>query len=133
MQIIKELTKSCLYAAGYYSYYFRIRRPQSKRLLILMYHDLVANERSNDDYYTQLLPRASHFEAHVRYIAEHYRVLSLRDAVTELSSVNGLSHPTVAITFDDGYESTYRIAFPILRRYAVSALFFSRPRGFPVN
>jgi peptidoglycan/xylan/chitin deacetylase (PgdA/CDA1 family) len=53
-----------------------------------------------------------------------YRTLSLVDAVDCLA--RGLPFPerSFAITFDDGYQTVYEEAFPVLQRYGLSATVF---------
>jgi peptidoglycan/xylan/chitin deacetylase (PgdA/CDA1 family)/CelD/BcsL family acetyltransferase involved in cellulose biosynthesis len=63
------------------------------------------------------------FEHHMRYIARHYRVLSIGDLIDHLEEGDS-AEPVIAITFDDGYEDNYRNAFPILRRYGLPATIF---------
>src|SRR5262249_28077423 len=60
------------------------------------------------------------FEHHMRYIARHYRVLSIGDLIHHLEDGDS-AEPVIAITFDDGYEDNYRNAFPILCRYGLLA------------
>ena len=53
-----------------------------------------------------------------------YRTLSLMEVVECLD--RGISFPkySFAITFDDGYQSVYDHAFPVLQRYGLSATVF---------
>ena len=66
----------------------------------------------------------SMFREVCRHLAENYRVVPLSEitkAVTE-----GLQMPaaTVAITFDDGYESNYALAYPVLKEFSLPATIF---------
>ncbi len=47
--------------------------------------------------------------------------MSLEQAVSEISNEGQLAEDTVSITFDDGYRSVYDIAYPLLRKYELSA------------
>lgn len=92
----------------------RRRQPAGR---ILYYH------RVNDDH-DPFFPSTPIrvFEQQMRFVARHYRVVSLRDLVAHLDSGSGES--VVAVTFDDGYRDNYQHAFPILQRYGVPATIF---------
>jgi peptidoglycan/xylan/chitin deacetylase (PgdA/CDA1 family) len=63
------------------------------------------------------------FDRHMRYLARHYRVVSMADLSRHLE--NGDSPETVVgLTFDDGYRDNYECAFPILQRYGLPATIF---------
>jgi peptidoglycan/xylan/chitin deacetylase (PgdA/CDA1 family)/CelD/BcsL family acetyltransferase involved in cellulose biosynthesis len=63
------------------------------------------------------------FERQIRFVARHYRLVSLSDAVRRLRE-GGPPEPVVAITFDDGYRDNYTHALPILERYGATATIF---------
>jgi peptidoglycan/xylan/chitin deacetylase (PgdA/CDA1 family) len=63
------------------------------------------------------------FERQMRFLARHYRVVSLSEAARRLSE-GGPPVPVVALTFDDGYQDNYQNAFPILERYGLPATIF---------
>jgi peptidoglycan/xylan/chitin deacetylase (PgdA/CDA1 family) len=53
-----------------------------------------------------------------------YRILNLLEAVDFLRQGKPFPEPSLAITFDDGYQSVYEKAFPVLQRYGMSATVF---------
>jgi peptidoglycan/xylan/chitin deacetylase (PgdA/CDA1 family) len=53
-----------------------------------------------------------------------YRTLGLIDAANCLRKHEPFPARSVVITFDDGYRSVYEEAFPVLRRYGMSATVF---------
>jgi peptidoglycan/xylan/chitin deacetylase (PgdA/CDA1 family) len=59
-----------------------------------------------------------------RLVKRGYRSIDLLDAVEHLRIGNSLPPKTLVITIDDGYESVYREAFPILREHAMTATVF---------
>jgi len=63
------------------------------------------------------------FDAQVRYLMEHFRVLPLGDLIAEFRR-GGPSEPSAAITFDDGYVDNHTYAFPILERHRCPATIF---------
>lgn len=85
-----------------------------KRLLIVCYHGISDLSASQD----WLLHPVSRFEEEVRYLSRHYDVLWIDDALRRLKT-SGLTRPTAAITFDDGYANILPLALPVLKRYSV--------------
>lgn len=53
-----------------------------------------------------------------------YRTLSLLEAVDRLRRGAPFPNRPFVITFDDGYQSVYAEAFPVLQRYGMSATVF---------
>ncbi|UCG51790.1 MAG: polysaccharide deacetylase family protein [Candidatus Latescibacterota bacterium] len=123
--IAKTIAKHVLYISGFYRLCRRRASSAKKRLLILMYHDVLEDEDADTG---QLIddesPTRSQFDAHLREIVRNYRVVSVGQAVDEIQSENGLETDSVAVTFDDGYASVYSIAYPLLRKYSVPATVF---------
>jgi peptidoglycan/xylan/chitin deacetylase (PgdA/CDA1 family) len=124
MMHIKEAVKKTLYYGGYYRLYARCRAPVENRLLVIMYHDLVEDDIAATDWSRWGKPTRSQFAAQVEFLQRHYRVLTVEQAVAEIKSAGRLARPTAAITFDDGYDSVYHIAWPVLRKYDVPATTF---------
>lgn len=64
-------------------------------------------------------------EAQLQWLRDHNRpVVRLSDLAEFLAGKRPLPHGAVVITFDDGYESVYRHALPLLRKYQVPATLF---------
>jgi len=86
---------------------------------ILGYHR-VLSDRDDDRGFVQpgMYVSLSTFEAHLKYLTARYKVLPLE----ELTSTR--EGRACAITFDDGWQDTYAVAFPLLRRYSVPATVF---------
>ncbi len=67
----------------------------------------------------------SNFAAQLEYLARNdYRVIRLSQLQAFLDGKQPLPKRSVVITFDDGYESVYRYAFPLLRKYNFPATVF---------
>ena len=82
---------------------------------VLLYHacdfeesDFIAGLDSNTNPAT--------FAVHLEFLAEHYRVISL-----ETLERGPVPDRAVVITFDDGYRSVFRNAYPLLRAHGMPA------------
>ena len=65
------------------------------------------------------------FEAQMDYLAKNgYQVISLPQLARFLERKEALPRKSVAITIDDGYRSTFEIAYPILARHGFTATVF---------
>ncbi len=86
---------------------------------ILTYHKLSEN---GADAVT--VTRKS-FDDQMMFLKKHgYNVISLDDFYDFLELREPLPRKSVVITFDDGWRSTYDIAYPILRKYGYPATLF---------
>ena len=64
------------------------------------------------------------FRRQVAFLKQHYHVLPLAELVRLLTTGAPLPDRAAAITIDDGYRSTYTLAFPVLRELGVPAAVF---------
>ncbi len=65
------------------------------------------------------------FERQMRVLKEHaFNVLPLSGLVSAMERGEVLPRKTVALTFDDGYRSTYTRALPVLLKYGFAACVF---------
>ncbi len=120
----KSIIKKILYYGGYYSLYERFNAPSEHRLLILMYHTVAADRDRRSHWFQRGTPSETQLEAVLTTLKRHYRIISVEDAVQEINDTGELKERSAAITFDDGYLSTYSVAFPLLKRYDVTATVF---------
>jgi peptidoglycan/xylan/chitin deacetylase (PgdA/CDA1 family) len=122
--LVKDLAKKSLYSLGYYHALRSFTTRAGARLLVLMYHDILDRERSaNPAELDNESPCEREFEAHLGVITRHFPILPLGEAVGRLYR-GDLEKDSVALTFDDGYESVYTVAFPLLKRYQAPATVF---------
>jgi peptidoglycan/xylan/chitin deacetylase (PgdA/CDA1 family) len=111
--------KRLLLDSGFFSLFRRLA--PSRRLAILRYHAVCEFDAGYADPGICVTPAA--FDRQVRYLARHYRVLPLPDAVDALAQNRSLPPNAVAITFDDGYKDNLAAA-QVLARHGLSATFY---------
>jgi len=110
---IKSMTKKTvvpfLFKLSYY--HWLLNRYTRDKAVVLMYHNIRSSWEDR-------------FEKQMRFISDHMHPISLNELVGCLSGKKQFPPKSVAVTFDDGYESVYSIAFPILRKYSIPATVF---------
>jgi len=85
---------------------------------ILDYHNFTTEESSS--YKINIIE----FEKQMDYLATHnYSVISLSELLAGLRT-GQLPPKPIAITIDDGYRSTYTLAYPVLKKYNFPATLF---------
>ena len=86
---------------------------------VLMYHAVTREALAVADWCFIAEPA---FRAQMQYLQHHCRVVALRDLPAALARPE--TRPLVAVTFDDGYQNNYAVAFPILRELSLPATIF---------
>ena len=85
---------------------------------ILTYHNFTTEE--GDSYKINI----TNFEKQMDYLAAHnYSVISLSELLEGLRD-NQLPLKPIVITIDDGFRSTYTLAYPVLKKYNLPATLF---------
>ncbi len=90
------------------------------QLTIVMYHGIV---KSPLKIYDWCFIEENSFRIQIEYLKEHFEILSLPEAVERMRN-GGIKGPAAAITFDDGYQNNFDVAFPILYKEKVPATVF---------
>jgi peptidoglycan/xylan/chitin deacetylase (PgdA/CDA1 family) len=84
----------------------------------LTYHDI-------EDYpTTPFAVTPSQFRQHMQYLKDNFDVLSLDEILLFIEGKLIVKNNSIAITFDDGYKSMYKYAYPILKQMKIPAAFF---------
>src|SRR3989344_4421535 len=85
---------------------------------ILLYHG--ATERENffgiENYRQKHIPQEA-LRQQLQFIQSHFRVVPLKDLVTAWAFSPREARGMIAITFDDGYQNIFRVAWPIFKEY----------------
>lgn len=94
------------------------------RPLILMYHRVLpAGQAARCHTIPSIIVHEDTFAAQMAHLAAHCRPMPLAD-LARGALAGGLPPLCLAVTFDDGWEDTCRVALPILARYRIPATVF---------
>ena len=107
-QIVQRLINSPFFSRAI-SRLEKFQRARPNALRILTYHRI---------------GEAAAFEAHMRYLTQHYTVVSMPELFAVFDRNHSLPPRSVMVTFDDAYEDFAGIAWPIMKRYGVPATVF---------
>lgn len=89
---------------------------------VLLYHDLQLTYTS-DKAATTITPQK--FEEHITTLLKNgYTPVSFEDAYNASLGMFSMPAKPVIISFDDGYDTNYKYAFPIIQKYNVKATIF---------
>lgn len=90
-----------------------------------MYHGFTEKSESTgiENYQGKCLPIGK-FRQQMMHVKEHYNALSLDELIQSLNEKKKLPAYSVFITMDDGYESNYSLAYPILKEMNIPAAIF---------
>ena len=102
-----------------------LRPRPSADLPIVMYHHVGNPPPSSDAVRRDLTVSPGNFEKQLQYLAESQIQTVHLDALTEhLAGRRELPPKGIVLTFDDGYDDTYEVAFPLLKKYGMVGTFF---------
>jgi peptidoglycan/xylan/chitin deacetylase (PgdA/CDA1 family) len=89
-------------------------------LTIIMYHGIIRSPLVVSDW---CFIDEDIFKMQIGYLKRHFEIISLSEAVERLRN-GGIKRPTAVITFDDGYQNNFDVAFPILCKEKIPATIF---------
>lgn len=93
--------------------------PTSSGIPVLNYHQV------NNEAHNMLTLSSQEFDAQMAYLSNAgYTTISPDQLVDYLQYGTSLPPKPILITFDDGYEDNYRVAYPILQKYNFTATIF---------
>lgn len=103
---------------------------KARSIPILLYHDIYEGDFNKEGFDIEKIPYVldrTVFENQMKYLRDNnYEVVGL--AVNGERLAWGMKRGIVSLVFDDGLESNYTIAFPILKKYGFKATFFITAR-----
>ena len=95
-----------------------------KKPLILTYHGLFDGPVHKTGSLPATFVHVDNFAQQMAFIKKKYRVISPQDILDCVDGKTDLPVNAALITFDDGYESFHRLAWPILKSMDISAVVF---------
>lgn len=105
--------------------FFNMEQPRTQtineaRVPIIMYHKISKNGGLLGKY--TITPEE--FENDLKYLKENgFTTVTMADLIAFVHSGTALPEKPIVLTFDDGYYSDYRYAFPLLKKYESKAVF----------
>ncbi len=96
----------------------------SKKVPVLTYHRVglpVADYPFDKGLYSATIEE---FTTQMNYIKANYSPLTMTQMIAYINGEFTLPKNPILITFDDGFEDNYRLAFPILKARGIPATFF---------
>ena len=111
----------CITGTGYAAYaQDPLESPRTIYLPILMYHQISADPSKLSQYVIS----PEEFESDLQLIQQHgYTTITVNDLINYAYHQAKLPEKPIMLTFDDGYESDYVYAFPLLKKYKEKAVF----------
>lgn len=109
----KDFLHTALNFSGMMSLAHMIQRRRPK---ILMFHRICETERYSG------IDKCL-FEEQIKYLSEKFNVVSMKEMIDNIRSGSKQSD-AVSITFDDGHADFYHLAWPILKKYRVTATLY---------
>jgi peptidoglycan/xylan/chitin deacetylase (PgdA/CDA1 family) len=105
---------------------------------ILAYHRILGSWNENDYPFDPELISASRdeFEWQMQYVAKHYSPITFATLIDTLDTGHKLPPRPIIVTFDDGFDDNFHVAFRVLKALNVPATFFistgyiNQPRTF---
>lgn len=103
-----------------------IRHASRCDVRVLAYHRVLeSSEPASFSFDVDLISASAEaFRRQMQHLRRHFTPMRFEDVIDCLDRGRALPRDAVLVTFDDGYDDNYRVAFPILRDLDMSAMFF---------
>ncbi|HEY9132087.1 MAG TPA: polysaccharide deacetylase family protein [Dyella sp.] len=114
------------YSSGLLHSLQRLRAWLQKDLRILAYHRVMpVPDPATYAFDMELISTSpERFREQMLLLKQRFQPIRLTDVAAALVNGDPLPPDAVAVTFDDGYDDNYRIAYPILAELGIPATFF---------
>jgi peptidoglycan/xylan/chitin deacetylase (PgdA/CDA1 family) len=98
----------------------------SRRLIVFNYHRIcgVSKKVATDFDDGVFGPTAEQFEQQMVWLKNNADILNENELLSVLEKRTKLANPSALVTFDDGYIDNYILAYPILKKNKIPAIFF---------
>lgn len=103
-----------------------VRGAALEEVPILAYHRILASWNEDDYAFDPELVSATRdeFAWQMQYVAEHYTPITFATLIDALKAGSKLPPCPVIVTFDDGFDDNFHVAFPVLKALRMPATFF---------
>lgn len=110
-------------------YYLQVhslfRHFHGKKIVILMYHGFITgDEYKGIETNRPLYLDVEKLKEQIAYLKRHYNIIPLAKVVEYYTSGVELPRNSLVITIDDGYESIYSLAYPIVKKFSTPVSIF---------
>jgi len=129
MYIIRQKLRIILYyllkfiTTFLFPFYYLKSSRNNKKFHILTYHRICNLPREKNIPYYNVYPK--NFQKQMEYLVAHkFNVITLEELIYMKENSIPLPPKSIIITFDDGFRDNYMYAFPILKKFNLSADFF---------
>jgi peptidoglycan/xylan/chitin deacetylase (PgdA/CDA1 family) len=122
----RELLGRTLYRTGLLHLWHHFVSLARSRLVIIAYHRVVAMPPKEIYPFDSGLVSATpeNFDWQLRFLRRNFDVVAFSDVINHLDRRQRLPRRPVVITFDDGFDDNYHVAYPLLRSHGLAATFF---------
>ncbi len=95
------------------------------RIPVLMYHQIAVAPKGSSKFVKGLYVSPDDFEEQIAYLTRNnIKTLSSKEFAELLATGKNPKQKSVMLTFDDGHPTHYAAAYPILKRYGQTGVFF---------
>lgn len=120
-----KFIKYCALAAGALFLFLALFYISGKRVPVLIYHHLL-EDSENNSYRNSSVITPEKFEEQMSWLHNNgYETVTLDELFDFIVNKKALPGKRVMLTFDDGYLSNYKYAYPILEKYGYTAVNFA--------
>lgn len=95
-----------------------------KKPVVLTYHGLFEGDVPKTGFLPSTFVHVENFAKQMAFIKKKYKVLTPQDLLDAVDRIKDLPDNAALITFDDGYESFERLAWPVLKSMGLRAIVF---------
>jgi peptidoglycan/xylan/chitin deacetylase (PgdA/CDA1 family) len=122
---MKEIIGSVIYYTGLPAFYRSCFAKRNQNFKVLAYHH-IADDNVLPDPFLKIsgVTRLSVFKKQIKYILKHCKVISIEKLVRHFEYGEKLPTNSILLTFDDGYYSVYKYAYPVLKHYELPGVVF---------
>lgn len=101
---------------------------------VLMYHNIASVPSRGSASYRGLFVSPSVFRQQMKYLKDNnYKTLTPAEFFEILKSGKNPRQKSVLITFDDGSRGQYKYAYPVLKKYKMTATFYIIAERSPIK